>query len=286
MTADIVAIVARALSFIAMLQAAGIAIFLALFGRMLSESTSDLRRMGLWSSYAGVLLVCLHQLLEAARMTGVLSGVLDASLHARSLFSATGLANGLRVVGLICIIVAFQFRRRRSVAIGLIGSLLVASAFAATGHTSINPQRWLLAPLLLLHLWVVAFWFGALWPLYRVTYLEPQRAAAIVARFSSIATWLVPGTALAGVVIATVIVPNRKALLEPYGLLLLGKVLCFSLLMGLAALNKLRWGPALARGDTRAISALRRSVIAEFGLIVVVLGTTATMTSLYSPMNE
>jgi len=286
MLIDIVAVAVRALSFIAMLQAAGIAIFLAVFGRMLSESVSDLRRMGLWSAYAGVLLVCLHQLLEAARMTGELSGALDVSLHARSLSSAIGLANGLRIAGLIAVIAALLFPHRRSVAIGIIGSLLVAAAFTVTGHTSTSPQRWLLAPLLLLHLWVIAFWFGALGPLYRVTQREPQQAAAIVARFSVIATWLVPSIALVGVVIATMIVPNWQALLEPYGVLLLGKALGFSLLMGLAALNKLRWGPALGRGDTGAITSLRRSVIAEYGLIVVVIGITATMTALFSPLTD
>jgi putative copper resistance protein D len=61
------------------------------------------------------------------------------------------------------------------------------------------------------------------------------------------------------------------------------KVAGFAVLMGFAALNKWRFGPALSRGDARATAAFRRSLAAEYVLIAAVLSVTAVLTSFYSP---
>jgi putative copper export protein len=61
------------------------------------------------------------------------------------------------------------------------------------GHTSVNAHRWTLAGLLMVHLLIVAFWFGGLWPLYVVSLREtPTQAAIVLERFSAAATWLLP----------------------------------------------------------------------------------------------
>ena len=64
---------------------------------------------------------------------------------------------------------------------------------------------------------------------------------------------------------------------------LVGSVAAFAALMGLAALNKWRLGPAISRGDTRALRTLQTSVAIEWGLIVVALIATATLTTYFSP---
>jgi putative copper export protein len=49
------------------------------------------------------------------------------------------------------------------------------------------------AGLLMVHLLIVAFWFGGLWPLYVVSLREtPTQAAVVIERFSAVAAWLVP----------------------------------------------------------------------------------------------
>ena len=50
--------------------------------------------------------------------------------------------------------------------------------------------------------------------------------------------------------------------------------------MGFAAANRLRLGPAVARGATRYF---KGSLAAEYALIVGALAATTTMTSLFSP---
>jgi putative copper export protein len=53
--------------------------------------------------------------------------------------------------------------------------------------------------------------------------------------------------------------------------------------MALAALNKWRLGPRITTGGLSSMIAFRRSLIAEYFLVVGVLAVTATLTSLYSP---
>jgi putative copper export protein len=65
--------------------------------------------------------------------------------------------------------------------------------------------------------------------------------------------------------------------------LLLGKTGVFAVLMGLAALNKWRFGPRLGGGDAAAGGALRRTVAIEWLLIAALLIGTAVGTSLFSP---
>ena len=138
--------------------------------------------------------------------------------------------------------------------------------------------------LLLAHLLIVAFWFGSLGPLYLVTLREPrERAARVVALFSAAAFWLVPLILVAGVAIAVLLLPSAAALRQPYGLLVIAKGSLFAVLLGLAAVNKWRFGPALGNGELSAGRVFRRMVIAEYMLIVVVLSVTAVMTTFFSP---
>jgi putative copper export protein len=161
---------------------------------------------------------------------------------------------------------------------------MLLAAFTLIGHTSTAPLRWLLSPVLLAHLFVVTFWFGALLPLYLISSREPaETAARIVATFSARAVWLVAGLLLAGLVLATVLLPNLAALRTPYGELLIVKVIGFSLIMPLAALNRWRFGPALRRGDPVAGRRFRSAVAMEFALLATILCVTAVMAAFYSP---
>jgi copper resistance protein D len=89
--------------------------------------------------------------------------------------------------------------------------------------------------------------------------------------------------AVAGAALAALLLPDVGALLRPYGRLLLAKVALFVLLMGLAALNRLRLAPALAAGARTAPASLRRSIALEYALICVVLAVTAVMSGSFSP---
>ena len=282
MPVDALSVVLRALSFLALLQAAGIAIFLAFFGRELALSSTRVRRLGVIAGWIALPLVVGHYVLEPARMAGELAGMMDPMYRGMVTESSLSVVLALRVLGLALVLIGLRAQAPK--ALGVVGAALIAASFAFMGHTTTHTNQWLLAAMLLAHLLVVAFWFGALWPLYRISAEESAPVAArVVDAFSRRAIWLVPGLFVAGVVLAIGILPDIAALLTTYGVLLLTKIAGFSTLMVLATLNKWRYGPALARGDAAAGNAFRRSVLAEYAIIAAVLCVTAVMTTFYSP---
>ena len=281
---DVISAILRALSFGLLFQAAGVAIFVAIFGNRLSISQVSVRRLGRAAAIAAIVLVAAHYAMEAARMAGEMSGMWDPTLQEMAWNSPARAALICRLLGLLLIAVGLREAGVRRTILAVGGAVLATGAFTLTGHTSVNAHRAALAGLLMLHLLVVAFWFGALWPLYFASLQEtPARASDIIERFTAVATWLVPVILLAGIVMAVLLLPNVSALSEPYGLLLIAKVVGFAVLMGLAAANKWRFGPALVHGPVQNGLWFRRSVAAEYGLIAAVLTITAVMTSFFSP---
>jgi len=281
---DVISAILRALSFVLLFQAAGVAMFVAIFGRRLDSSRGAICRLGQVAAFAGIVFVAGHYALEAARMAGEMSGMWNPALQGMAWNSPGRAALICRLFGLLLIAVGLQGASVRWTIVALGGALLATSAFTLTGHTVVNTYRGVLAGLLLIHLLVVAFWFGALWPLYIASLREtPARAADLVKRFTAVATWLVPVILLVGIAMALWLLPNLSAFSEPYGELLIAKVIGFALLMGLAAANKWRLGPALVQGAVQSGRWFRRSVAVEYVLIAAVLTITAVMTSFFSP---
>ncbi len=281
---DIVSVLVRALTYVLLLQAAGVALFLARFGRLLSGSREAIRRMGLVSAITAIVAVVGYFALEAPRMAGEMSGLWDLSLHRAALHSAIGEVFGLRVLGLSMLALALRRQGTDAHATGIIGATLAVAAFLLSGHTAVHPQRWILGPLLATHLLIVAFWLGALPALYLASRREPAAAAAkVVEAFSAVAVWLVPVIFLAGLAMAALLVPSWAVLRRPYGELLLVKAGGFAALMGLAAMNKWRLGPGIASGTQHALRGLRASIATEFVLMIGVLTATSVMTTFFSP---
>ena len=281
MTPDVLSVTVRALAFIALFQAVGAAFFLAGFARQLAISFVDIRRLALIAASCGVFLVFTHLTLDATRMAGEYGGLWDRELQQLAWSSGSGWAQLTQVAGLLLVLAALK---RSAHWYASLGGTIALAGFLLTGHTSAHALRAVLAPLLGLHLLIVAGWFGALAPLLIVIRREAKpMVALIVARYSAIAGLLVPLIALAGLSMAWLLTGSLTVLRRPYGELLMVKLILFSLLMALAAWNKWRLTPALALGEARATVALQRSIIAEIILIAVVLSVTAALTSLYSP---
>ena len=204
MNPDVTAIAVRALALICLYQAAGAAFFVALFNRRSPLVLRRVCRLGVLTAVLGIVLVLLLTPLEAARMAGDFSGARNTALLRLALHSSRGDAHALQLAGLTLVAVGLWFHRANGPAkwtlyIAVAGAMLAAVALTLTGHTSVNPMRAWLAPLLAVHLLVAAFWFGALWPLWLMLKHETAAAAeAVLRRFSQIAIWLVPGLALAG----------------------------------------------------------------------------------------
>jgi putative copper export protein len=281
MSPDSLSVIVQAGGYVGLLQAAGAVMFLRRFGAALAASRRRVRGLGVVAALVTIPWVAAHLLLDAARMAGEYQGIMDPDLVRLALYSGSGAAHLLQIAGLALIATGLQ-RERRPVA--GIGAALAILAFPLTGHTSVHAMRWLLAPLLALHVGLVAFWLGALAPLLLALRHETGAdAGCLLRRFSALAGWLVPCIPVAGIAMALVLVPDAAALRRPYGQLLCAKLAGFALLMGLAVLNRWRWVPMLARDGARASVALRRSVVGEYLLISAILSATAALTTFYSP---
>jgi putative copper export protein len=274
----------RAFAFVLVVHAAGLALFRALAERYVPRSAHAILTTARWSAAAALAALVVHRAFEPARVMGRLDGLWDGSLHALLWSSDAGTAAALQALGLVVLLVASLTLSAAGRVAGVAGAALVAASFALTGHTATHGQRWLLAPVLTLHVSVVAFWFGALWPLFESTRRDSVRhVAVVVERFSAVALGLVPLIFVAGLVLSVTLVPSLAQLRTPYGVLLLGKVAAFAVLMALAGLNNRRYGPAIADGDAGAVRSLGISVRIEWAIIALVLIATAAMTSLFAP---
>ncbi|MGA8706206.1 MAG: CopD family protein [Steroidobacteraceae bacterium] len=280
MGTDAVAVAEHALTLLCMYQAVGAAFFVALFEAQVPQVCARVRRLGIAVAAGAAVLVLLQLPLTAARMAGEFAGAADPHLLTLAAHSSRTAADALMLAGLLLLSIGHA----RAVRVALLGAALSVCAPALAGHTSVNPWRAVLAPLLVVHVSIGAFWLGTLWPLLLTLQREPsQLAAAVLQRFSRMAGWLVPCIALAGFGMAFLLIDDVAVLRRPYGLILLGKLMVFMILMALAALNRWRYTPSLASQPRLAAQALRRSLMAEYLLIGAVLAMTATLTAFFSP---
>jgi copper resistance protein D len=284
MSPDLLAVIARGVGFVGLFQAAGALLFVRLFGEPPGAAQDRIRHLMLVCAAVAFVSLAFQQALEAARLAGELSGIFDANLQRLTWHSSSGLAQMLRLLGLLAIVIGVARRDRPMRWVALSGAAVAVLSFVVTGHTSTDSSRALLAPLLGMHLLLVAFWAGALVPLYLISD-EPARAYAIpvLRKFSAIAGALVPFIAIAGILMAFLLAPDLAMLRQPYGELLLLKLALFTALMGFAGYNKWRLVPAMERGEASAPAALRRSIATEAVLIVAVLCVTAVLTEFFSP---
>jgi putative copper resistance protein D len=178
------------------------------------------------------------------------------------------------------LVLAVLIPRTWSLAPSLVGAVLIAVSYTRVGH-SLGEPRWILASLLTMHLLAAAYWVAALEPLRRGARLP---GTVVLHRFGRIASVTVAALVIVGAVFAYLLVGDLEGLVSTaYGWTLLAKVAVVGLLLGLAALNKLRLVPAMERGDADAPARLRRSIAWEMAAVAAILVATATLTSITTP---
>jgi copper transport protein len=190
--------------------------------------------------------------------------------------SATSLGPSLLVatVAMIASIVALR-STSVSIARGLAALAMVGvgAALAASGHAATGPSQWLMRPTVFLHGVGVAFWVGAFVPLAAIA-RKPALLPALD-RFSRGAVPVVGVLVLTGLTLAITQLDHFGALIETrYGLILSVKLVLVIALLGLAALNRFRLTPALAR-DPTATQPLVRSMLLEGVVAAVILAAVA-----------
>jgi copper transport protein len=176
------------------------------------------------------------------------------------------------VAALIAVVLPGRFGRAPS----MIAVLGAGAAVAASGHAGSAEPQWLTRPLVALHAATMATWIGALVPLGLAMRGGGGGATVMLQRFSRTIPWLLCVLLASGTVLAVIQVERRAALLSTdYGNVLIAKLALVAGLLALAAFNRWRLTPAIARGDAAARHSLIRAVAVEVLVAALVLGTVA-----------
>ncbi|WP_375782766.1 copper resistance CopC/CopD family protein [Bradyrhizobium sp. Pha-3] len=205
-------------------------------------------------------------------ITGILTWAAWASAAGTSLFPALLLAIAAMLIA------ALAWRSPSfsvawiSTAIAMIG---VGLSLAVSGHAAAASPQWLTRTALFIHGIGLAFWMGALGPLAVLAWQRKDSLLRVLRRFSTLAVPVVALIALSGLALAVVQLESFGALIDTgYGNILLLKLVLVSLLLSLAALNRLVFTPAIALEFHRT-RPLQRSIALEFVLMIAILGLVA-----------
>lgn len=151
----------------------------------------------------------------------------------------------------------------------------VGLSLAMTGHAATASPEVLTRPTIFLHGLAVAFWIGALAPLAALLSKPTPAVLPLLNRFSRIAMPVVAALALTGLTLAVIQLEKPSALVETnYGIILSVKLALVLSLLALAAFNRYRLTPALAK-DHGAASALKRSILLECGAALGIFAVVA-----------
>jgi len=185
------------------------------------------------------------------------------------------------LVGIVGIAAALALRERPRLAAA--AALVAICSPALVGHSRAVVPAWLVTATDVIHLIAGALWLGGLVGLALTLPLITRRgtvAAEIVTRFSTLAAASLAALAVSGVLMGWRILGSWDNLLNStYGTLLMTKIALVVAVAVMAAGNRLlvlpRVRQAAGHDDTvEAGSMLRRAVLMEAGVLVVVLGVT------------
>jgi putative copper resistance protein D len=221
-----------------------------------------------------------------------IQGALSPDMLAIIWDSSVGDGTLLRGLGLVLAIFAITLHLKfQSVALinsikqSLLGlSLIVLSyTFSLFGHVS--ELGVFEKVLLMLHVLVMAWWFGALFPLKQACHEQDyEQLYSVMDKFGRQASIAVSLLLIAGLWLAFQLVGNVEELFSSsYGQTLLLKLALVTSILGIAAKHKLKLVPQLKNNNGR--EALYKSISIEMVVAFAILSVTAGLTSVVGPAN-
>jgi len=187
-----------------------------------------------------------------------------------------GQAALIRLAGALSLTV-FGLRNRF---FGLTGAVLILVSYGFEGHIAASENRPLMTLLLLFHISIAHWWFGALVPLIAETHTSSNTSLAKIAeRFGFIATILVPLLLIAGGLMFAEITERQLNLTNDYQWRAALKIALVIVLLSLAAVNKFLLTPELRSRGISSAKRLRSSIYIEVIIALGVLTLTSYLTA-------
>lgn len=265
------------------LVAAGTTLFLITVRPNGPDIHAPTRLYGGLAALAALSFLILHIVVQAGFLADDgIAGMIDGDMINIILDGPSGLTSKILLLGLVILLMISFIPITSSIYpwVAGSGSLFIAISFTLSGHTT-NAGLPLSAGVIAIHLFAISFWLSALWPLYQqAKHFNKEALISTAETFGKQAMVIVPMLLLAGLVLSVFLVGSLTALFTTaYGLFLIGKIVLVVFLLGLAALNKYRFIPAIRDNEPNAINHFSRSIQLEVLLFSIILLITAVLTS-------
>lgn len=278
------AILTKLLLYIGALGATGLVSVRIVFASATASLAQRMRTQAIALAALALVASVLGFMLRGAALTGGVDGMTNPEMLGLLWQTPVGDALLYRLVGVTFLIFGLLIPRigpRLGLWAALVGGLVMLWSFAQIGHVTDIEQTGVRL-LLLVHLVGIAFWVGVLPPLHHLS-RKPDHideAAQLGHQFGQAAMITVPALLLAGLIMGWMLTGNLTALIGTgYGQALMIKIALVAVVLALAAANKRRFVPAMQAGEANAARHLARSIQIETAVILVVLASTATLTS-------
>ncbi|CCE05912.1 Copper resistance D [Bradyrhizobium sp. STM 3843] len=282
-------VAARATHFAASAIVAGVMIFrsavLAPSLRSTPRATIDRQlRIGVWLGLAAAIVSGLVWLvLEAASMSGLSVDEATTPETLSTVLTATQFGSVMQLRSICVVVLAASLVQERTALLrwlGLAAALGLVGAIAWTGHAGSTAGNAGILHLAadVLHLWAASAWSGGLLALVLLLAAPRQLSGEatlqtmVVRRFSTLGIIAVGILIVSGVIQTWLLVGSIQAMaVTAYGRLLTVKIVVFTAMLLLAAINRIWLTPHLATAAAeRATAMLRRTAAAELMLALVV----------------
>jgi copper transport protein len=252
---EVVGAIARFVTYLSALLAAGLAFFLAFLHDQRADRWKLVPLVRI-SAVVGLFGIVGTIVAQAALLTGRgLSAATDGKVLQSVLTDRLGWASAVLLIGLAAVHLSTDTNRLLlAQVLSFYGGLAVTASFALWGHDTEAPYRWLTVTSDIVHVTAAAVWLGGLVGLTLVLFRRtphPVRSTALILnRFSTAAAISVVGLVLAGGAMAWIETGSVKALFTTtYGRLVLVKIAITLGVLVMAAYNRFRLVPSILAGS-------------------------------------
>lgn len=247
---------------------------------------SGLYRYSVLASLVGLVSVSVNFLMQVGSWSeNGLAGVVDPQMFSMLWHSSVGDSSFLRILGFF-IMVTTALAQRLPLLLRMLGfgagTLFIGLSFSLTGHTV---ESGVLTRILLsVHVVLMAWWMGALYPLWLVC----RRLSVVITRqelrrFGEVAAFVVVLLLVCGLLLSYQLTTWEQLVSGEYGFWLMIKVSVVCIILVIAALHKWKMVPALAvTGNALYLS---RSVLIEMLIGLTILFITAILSALVGPVH-
>lgn len=270
----------RTIFYIASFGSVGSLLYIFHFTRQLTKDQNFYCcRLSRKSALIGAISSLILILSIAGNLGGDLASAFDLVLLEIAVASRSGVSYLTAFTGFIAMLIALKINPKfRTIAL-LFGSAAVLFSFAISGHALTGGL--LTQILLLIHLFCIAFWLGALLPLRWICLQDNKgNLGELAHHFGVIALAYVGALVITGLAYAYILLGEVSLIFSTnYGNILLVKVIFVSVLICYAAVNKFLVVPSLKEDLLRGTRKLKLSIQSEIILAFVILVISSYLTS-------